>query len=119
MKGSSAPSNKVLQRLNDVLKGNSELGRARQIEAVIHAKIVPALVHLGVNESPREAAVALSDLTFEASPSQIHYLVLCGCVSSICNLLHDHATKNVISNLFHLRGFFRFGFLFCFRLCCC
>jgi len=71
---------------------NITAGNTEQIQAVIDANIIPKLIELlqnGEFKIKKEAAWAISNATLSGikEPNQIRYLVECGCIKPICDLL--------------------------------
>ncbi len=71
---------------------NITAGNSAQIQAVIDAHIIPPLIHLLQNgdfKTRKEACWAISNATSGGlqKPDQIRYLVQCGCIRPLCDLL--------------------------------
>jgi len=71
---------------------NITAGNTEQIQAVIDANIIPKLIDIlqnGEFKIKKEAAWAISNATLSGikQPDQIRYLVECGCIKPLCDLL--------------------------------
>ncbi|KAF2742032.1 ARM repeat-containing protein [Sporormia fimetaria CBS 119925] len=71
---------------------NITAGNSNQIQSVIDANIIPPLIHLLQNgdfKTRKEACWAISNATSGGlqKPAQIRYLVQCGCIKPLCDLL--------------------------------
>lgn len=71
---------------------NITAGNSTQIQSVIDANIIPPLIHLLQNgdfKTRKEACWAISNATSGGlqKPAQIRYLVQCGCIKPLCDLL--------------------------------
>lgn len=78
---------------------NITAGSVPQIQAVIDNNIIPQLINILMKEDfevRKEAAWAISNASSGGSESQIEYLVECGAVQSLTNLL-DVEDLNIVS----------------------
>jgi HEAT repeat protein len=69
---------------------NITAGNREQIQAVITNQLFPPVIHLLSTadfDIKKEAAWAISNATSGGSPQQIHYLVECGCIKPMVDLL--------------------------------
>jgi importin subunit alpha-6/7 len=71
---------------------NITAGNSQQIQSVIDANIITPLIHLlshGDFKTRKEACWAISNATSGGlqKPEQIRYLVSCGCIKPLCDLL--------------------------------
>ncbi|GAB68930.1 karyopherin alpha [Plasmodium cynomolgi strain B] len=78
---------------------NITAGNISQIQAVIDNNVIPQLINILMKEDfevRKEAAWAISNASSGGSESQIEYLVECGAIHSLSNLL-DVEDANIIS----------------------
>lgn len=78
---------------------NITAGNAAQIQAVIDAGIIPELIEVisnGDAKSQKEAAWAVTNLTSGGLPEHIVYLVNCGVLKPMCNLLDTKDSKVIV-----------------------
>ena len=85
---------------------------ALQIQAVLDANILPPLVHLLATaefDIKKEAAWALSNATSGGTADQIKYLVQCGCIKPLCDLLTCSDVRIVTVALEGLENILKIG----------
>jgi hypothetical protein len=71
---------------------NITAGTVPQITSVIEANIIPLLIHLMSTaefEIKKEATWAISNATTSGSVETIKFLVSCGCLPPLCEILHS------------------------------
>jgi len=91
---------------------NITAGNREQIQEVINQGLIPPLVHLlGTAEFDiqKEAAWAVSNATSGGNLAQVEYLVQCGCVRPLCQLLVVQDSKIVSVALEALENILRMG----------
>lgn len=69
---------------------NITAGNQNQVQAVIEAQLIPLIIHhLDKSEfhTQKEAAWAISNLTISGKKEQVAYIVNCGVIPPLCNLL--------------------------------
>lgn len=69
---------------------NITAGTREQIQAVINAELIPGVISMlqtGDFDIKKEAAWAISNATSGGSPQQIEYLVQCGCLKPMVELM--------------------------------
>jgi len=77
---------------------NITAGNRDQIQAIIEHNLFPPVIHplqTADFDIKKEAAWAVSNATSGGSPQQIEYLVACGCIKPIVDLLSGADTKFV------------------------
>merc|ERR1719436_1773542 len=77
---------------------NITAGNRQQIQEVISHGLVPPIIHLLQTadfDIKKEAAWAVSNATAGGSPQQIEYLVECGCIKPMCDLLTVSDSKMI------------------------
>ncbi len=85
---------------------------ALQIQAVLDANILPPLVHLLATaefDIKKEAAWALSNATSGGTADQIKFLVQCGCIKPLCDLLTCSDVRIVTVALEGLENILKIG----------
>ena len=83
-----------------------------QIQAVLDAGILPPLVHLLATaefDIKKEAAWALSNATSGGTADQIKFLVQCGCIKPLCDLLTCSDVRIVTVALEGLENILKIG----------
>ena len=91
---------------------NITAGTKEQIQAVIDANIIPPLVQLlsyAEFDIKKEAAWALSNATSGGMPHQIKFLVTCGCIKPLCDLLTCSDARIIIVALEGLENILKVG----------
>jgi len=91
---------------------NITAGNKQQIQAVIDAGIIPPLVQLLANaefDIKKEAAWAISNATSGGSPEQIRFLVQCGCIKPLCDILTCSDARIIIVALEGLENILKIG----------
>ena len=89
-----------------------DLRMASQIQAVLDAGILPPLVHLLATaefDIKKEAAWALSNATSGGTADQIKFLVQCGCIKPLCDLLTCSDVRIVTVALEGLENILKIG----------
>jgi len=92
---------------------NITAGNRSQIQAIIDAGLIKPLVELLDQKSEfeirKEAAWALSNATSGGSPEQIRYLVQCGCIKPLCDMLSLSDPRIVLVALEGLENILKVG----------
>jgi len=91
---------------------NITAGNKAQIQEVINSQLIPPIVHLlatGDFDIKKEAAWAISNATAGGSAQHIEYLVECGCIKPMCDLLTGQDSKLVGVALDALENILRVG----------
>jgi len=91
---------------------NITAGNKDQIQGIIDAQIVPPLIALLSSaefDIKKEAAWALSNATSGGTHPQIRYLVQCGCIKPLCDLLTCSDAKIVTVALEGLENILKVG----------
>jgi len=75
---------------------NITAGNREQIQAVVEANLFPPVINLLATadfDIKKEAAWAISNATSGGSPAQIEYLITCGCIKPMIDLMNVSDTK--------------------------
>lgn len=91
---------------------NITAGNRTQIQEVVNNGLIPPIVHLlhtADFDIKKEAAWAISNATAGGSPQQIEYLVECGCIKPMCDLLTSSDGKMVGVALDAIENILRVG----------
>lgn len=75
------------------------------------------LMKNGEFDVKKEAAWAISNATYGGSPSQVKYLVQCGCIQPLCMLLDAQDVKIIEVSLDGLEQILMVSFLSIYPLC--
>jgi importin subunit alpha-6/7 len=93
---------------------NVTAGTAEQIQLVIDAEVFPKLIDMLVHadfDIQKEAAWAVSNATSGGSPQQIVYIVQCGAIAPLCDLLEVKDTKVVTVALEGIENILKVGLM--------
>ena len=91
---------------------NINAGNVDQIQQVIDANLIPPLIYLlsrAKFDVKKEAAWAIATATSGGTPEQIEYLVSCGCIPPLCELLTVSDNKIVTVALESLENILKVG----------
>merc|ERR1711904_577112 len=80
--------------------------------SVIEANIIPLLVHIlatGEFELKKEAAWAISNATTNGTSETIKFLVSCGCIPALCNILKTLDNRIILVALEGIENILRVG----------
>lgn len=91
---------------------NITAGNKDQIQSIIDEQIVPPLIELLANaefDIKKEAAWAISNATSGGTHQQIKYLVSCGCIKPLCDLINCSDARIVTVALEGLENILKVG----------